>query len=359
MDTRELERRTERITLGDLDLKGMFLAFDRLLRQALPYAAAAWSTQDPATGLFTSCTVTGLPKDLEREAQLFRHEHSDGEPATFQSLIADSRTVAILSEITDQHLERAARYRDLLQGYGCTDELRAVLWADGLPWGSVILYRMDGRFDAGNAFQVAAMAPTAARGLQLALLRSAATHPESMEDPPGILQVNSDGQVTAMTAPARRWLDVGGPPLVTAANSVAAAIRQHERWSGATSRLSLPESGMLSLHASMTTGDSGDVAVIVHAARPAEVSAMLVDAYRLTPRQREVLGLLLLGRSLTQIAHQLDISEHTANDHRKAVYSRVGVSSRSQLAALLQADQYDPRAHAGVPPSPYGGFLDA
>ncbi|CAN5897630.1 hypothetical protein BH23ACT5_BH23ACT5_15920 [soil metagenome] len=53
----------------------------------------------------------------------------------------------------------------------------------------------------------------------------------------------------------------------------------------------------------MTTGDSGDVAVIVHAARPAEVSAMLVDAYRLTPRQREVLGLLLLGRSVTQITH--------------------------------------------------------
>lgn len=85
---------------------------------------------------------------------------------------------------------------------------------------------------------------------------------------------------------------------------------------------------------------------------------MLVDAYGLTRRQREVLSLLLLGRSMTQIARDLGISEHTVNDHRKAIYARTGVTSRSELAARLQVDQYDPRTHAGVQPSPYGGFLD-
>jgi DNA-binding CsgD family transcriptional regulator len=63
---------------------------------------------------------------------------------------------------------------------------------------------------------------------------------------------------------------------------------------------------------------------------------MLVDAYGLTARQRELLGRLLLGRSMTQLAHSLDISEYTAQDHRKAIYRRMGVSSRSELAALLQ-----------------------
>ncbi len=85
---------------------------------------------------------------------------------------------------------------------------------------------------------------------------------------------------------------------------------------------------------------------------------MLVAAYGLTTRQREVLGQLLLGRSLTQLAHSLSISEHTANDHRKAIYHSMGVSSRSELAALLQFEQYDPRVWGDVPPSPYGGFLE-
>jgi DNA-binding CsgD family transcriptional regulator len=85
---------------------------------------------------------------------------------------------------------------------------------------------------------------------------------------------------------------------------------------------------------------------------------MLVDAYGLTARQRELLGRLLLGRSMTQLAHSLDISEYTAQDHRKAIYRRMGVSSRSELAALLQFEQYDPRVWGDVPPSPYGGFLE-
>lgn len=85
---------------------------------------------------------------------------------------------------------------------------------------------------------------------------------------------------------------------------------------------------------------------------------MPVDAYGLTRRQREILGLLLLGRSMIQIAGSLGISEHTANDHRKAIYRRIGVTSRSELAGLLQAEHYDPRSWRNTTPSPYGGFLE-
>ncbi len=69
--------------------------------------------------------------------------------------------------------------------------------------------------------------------------------------------------------------------------------------------------------------------------------------------------LLLLGRSLREIARELRISEHTAHDHCKAIYRRVGVTSRAELAALLQAEQYAPRSRNGAMPSPYGAFLTA
>jgi DNA-binding CsgD family transcriptional regulator len=84
-----------------------------------------------------------------------------------------------------------------------------------------------------------------------------------------------------------------------------------------------------------------------------------VDAYGLTRRQRDVLGHILLGSPMTRLAHVLGISEHTAQDHRKAIYQRMSVSSRSELSARLQFEQYDPRVWADVPPSPYGGFLEA
>jgi DNA-binding CsgD family transcriptional regulator len=229
--------------------------------------------------------------------------------------------------------------------------------ADGRAWGSVILYAGGWRFGPEHAATVEAVAPYAAHALRLALLRGAATRPEAVPDPPGILRVGADGQVSALTEQAHRWLELGGAELMTAANVVAAAVRGHQNWAGATSRLVVPGTRMLSLHGSQMVGE--DVAVIVDAARPAEVAGLMVEAYGLTPRQREVLGLLLLGRSMIQIARELGISEHTANDHRKAIYTRIGVSSRSELAAFLQAEYYSPRSHAGVPPSPYGGFLDA
>lgn len=358
MQTAELEYRAAGIAHSDRGLEDMCRAFDDLVRKHLPYAVAAWSTHDPATGLFTSCTISGLPKDLEREAALFRHEFSEEEPSTFRSIISAGETTAILSEVTGGDLNRAARFRMLLASYGVSDEMRVVLWSSQQPWGSATFYRTDGaRFDRQQAGSIGRLAPHFGKGLRLVLLRHAAARPQAVEEPPGILEVAADGTVTPVTEPAGRWLDLAGSRLVTTANATAAAVRTRGDWEGATARVVLDDGGVLTLHASSTTAQDGTVAVIVDRARQVEVGAMLVDAYGLTPRQRDVLGLLLLGRSMTQIARSLDISEHTANDHRKAIYRRVGVSSRSELAALLQSEQYDPRTRRGATPSPYGGFL--
>lgn len=357
VSTVDLQDDARALIHGNFGVEGFCLAFDDLLRARVPYDVAAWSTQDPATGLFTSCTMTGIEKDTEREAALFGFEFRDDEPSTYSALIGAHQTVAVLSDTTGGDLEKAARYRGLLEGFGVTDELRAVLWADGVPWGSATLYRLGGQFTAQEAECVASVAPRAAEGLRLVLLRTAASRPEALHDPPGILEVSPVGDVRALTVPAERWLGRGGPQLVTTANATAAAIRQRHDWAGATARLALDGGEVLTLYAATMTSETGAVAVIVEAARRAEVAAILIEAYGLTARQRDVLGLLLLGRSLTQTARALGISEHTVNDHRKAIYRRVGVSSRSELAALLQAEQYSPRSRAGASPSPYGGFL--
>ena len=139
--------------------------------------------------------------------------------------------------------------------------------------------------------------------------------------------------------------------------AAAAAIRSQPNWAGASSRLMLGDGMTLAIHASAVSQGNDAVAVIVERARPAEVSAMLVDAYGLTPRQRDVLGQILLGRSMTKLAHSLGISEHTLRIIAKRSTAAWASPAGSELAALLQFEQYDPKVWSDVPPSPYGGFL--
>lgn len=353
----DLTDRAGELAHRGLDVEAAHLEFDHLLRNVISYRAAAWSTHDPATGLFTSCTLTGVEEDREREARLFGCEFIEDEPASCLSLIAQRKTVSVLSEVTGGDLARAARFREIFSAFGVTDELRAIFWADDRAWGSVSLYRTDGTFSETEAAAAAQVAPFVARAVRFALLRLTAARPDAVSEPPGIFQAGPAGTVVALTNPAHRWLELGGTRLVTAVNVTAAAVRRRGDWAGAASRLLLPSGRMLSLQAASMTSQDGDVAVIVDVARPLDVGAMLVDAYGLTPRQREVLGLLLLGRSPAEIGQSLGISEYTVNDHRKAIYQCMNVSSRAELAALLQSEQYNPRSYQNVPPSPYGGFL--
>ncbi len=55
----------------------------------------------------------------------------------------------------------------------------------------------------------------------------------------------------------------------------------------------------------------------------------------LTPRQREVAGLLVEGLSAKQIAGALYISLATARTHIDHIYARLGVNNRARAVARL------------------------
>jgi DNA-binding CsgD family transcriptional regulator len=66
----------------------------------------------------------------------------------------------------------------------------------------------------------------------------------------------------------------------------------------------------------------------------ARIDELAVDA-KLSPREAEVLGLLFLGRSTTDIAHQMNIVARTAKYHQRNVLRKVGAESRFDLSRLL------------------------
>lgn len=71
-----------------------------------------------------------------------------------------------------------------------------------------------------------------------------------------------------------------------------------------------------------------------------------LDRLGLTPRQREVLALLLDGKSNKMIARDLAISVETVKDHVAAVLRTLGVNSRTQ--AVLAVGRMAPREATGA-----------
>jgi predicted ATPase/DNA-binding CsgD family transcriptional regulator len=68
---------------------------------------------------------------------------------------------------------------------------------------------------------------------------------------------------------------------------------------------------------------------IIHSSPPVFTKETVAYSNELTTREREVLGLLAQGMSSASIAEKLVISLVTVNTHIRAIYSKLGVSSRS------------------------------
>jgi DNA-binding CsgD family transcriptional regulator len=95
--------------------------------------------------------------------------------------------------------------------------------------------------------------------------------------------------------------------------------------------------GWIVLHASrLVSGPEDDETVVtVGRASGAELVSVLLAAYGLTARERDVCREVLAGRSTSDIAGRLGISAHTVQDHLKSVFGKVDVRSRGELTAKL------------------------
>ena len=55
--------------------------------------------------------------------------------------------------------------------------------------------------------------------------------------------------------------------------------------------------------------------------------------YHLTPREKEILQLLVDGLTMRQAAERLDVSYHTVDNHIRNIYEKLHVHSRSGAVA--------------------------
>jgi DNA-binding NarL/FixJ family response regulator len=89
--------------------------------------------------------------------------------------------------------------------------------------------------------------------------------------------------------------------------------------------------------------------VVIEPARPSAVAPIVAEAYDLSPREQEIIRLIARGVGTPGIADDLHVSRHTVRDHLKAIFAKVGVSSRGELVARLFAEFYEPTHLAAGP----------
>jgi DNA-binding CsgD family transcriptional regulator len=75
-----------------------------------------------------------------------------------------------------------------------------------------------------------------------------------------------------------------------------------------------------------------EVALILDAARRPEMAEVVMRAYGLSVRERDVAQRVIAGASTAEVAAELHISPWTVQDHLKSVFDKVGVRSRGELA---------------------------
>lgn len=72
----------------------------------------------------------------------------------------------------------------------------------------------------------------------------------------------------------------------------------------------------------------------MHSAWPADTGLKIY----LTARDRDVIALVLAGHTNAEIARRLNIQLQTLKNALSAIYDKLGVSTRLQLAVLLLRD---------------------
>jgi len=101
----------------------------------------------------------------------------------------------------------------------------------------------------------------------------------------------------------------------------------------------------LTLQGALTEAESGNPSqklVIIEPSGPRQIAWLKTAAYGLTPREREIVDLVLRSASRKQIAAALYISEYTVQDHLSNIFDKVGVRGREALIKRLFFDNLYP-----------------
>ncbi|MGW2092285.1 helix-turn-helix transcriptional regulator [Promicromonospora sukumoe] len=317
------------------------------LRKVVPFDGGDWWTSDPETLLPTELRPFDYPA--------LQSEVVGSDVVRLDDLDRQSRSVATLSLGRADQWDGATLYR----APGAGDQMRVLARSGSRTWGAACLYRGADQpdFTRDEIAIVSAISRDVGLALRTDLLRLVGRDGGEWTSPvsdaqAGTVVVDRDDRVLGFTPEGNRWLErLGSPPVSDGLPATLRWITLQARAHGdlpdsapagrrplrpARSRVRTLSGELVMVRAEVLRG-AVDQAVVL-SLEPAGGTAMwplMVALHGLTERETQLAGLLVGGLAIKEIATRLHLSVHTVRDHVKAVYSKVGISSRPELTARL------------------------
>jgi DNA-binding CsgD family transcriptional regulator len=286
----------------------------RVLRAAVPFDGAAVIWFDPASALPVDEWVENAPVD-------------ETDVTEFRQLAASGRRAARMSRRSG-------------------NELRAVCVGESGMWGAIAMHREPGApsFTASDVNLLASLSAQWEEVMRVRLERDLSTNADRRE--PGMLLLDDEDRIEMVDAAAAAWLEElpsNGrvlPLVVTAVAHQARAIASGHDDVAATARSRTTTGRWIVVRGSvLRNGAHSRTAVTLEPARARELAGLVADASRLTARERHVTELVAQGLPSAAIAAKLHLSTYTVQDHLKAVFEKLDVSTRGELVARVFVDR--------------------
>jgi DNA-binding CsgD family transcriptional regulator len=340
-DVARCRDRLETLSRATVDCEALRLEAIAFLRRTIGFERWCWPLADPET-LVTSSGLAehNYGPHVPRSLQL---EYSTDVFAAKHLLARRERPVASLVRDTAGDAARSARWDEILRPAGIGDVAILACRDPQGCWGWIELYRdsADSPFDDDELGLLESVGPAVGAALRLRAMRHGSSD-RGDAGPPGTLVLDRDLRPVSWTTGARAWIDAlpsaalfaqwGMLPSVVYPTAVLARSGSRD----ARALVQSVDGRWVRIEAAALEGErEGEVAVNLRSATARETFDLLCRVYALSPREREIVSLLVDGLDTKAIAGRLFISAHTVQDHLKSVFAKVGIHSRRELLATL------------------------
>lgn len=318
------------------------------LRAAVPFDAYVWMMTDPVTHVGSS-PLADVPCLPELPA-LIRLKYLTDLNRWTKLPVAG---VAPLHSECGGDLARSLVWDQMLRHYDVVD-VASLAFIDRFGcWGFLDLWRVlpAQTFSGDEAAFLARLVPrlaTALRRSQAATFTGLPDGREPARGDPAVLLLSADLVVQAQTSHVEQYLRLlvppegGRGPVPAGAYNVAAQLLAREAGVDdhpPRARVHIAATTWLTLQAarmgSEGSADGPGIAVTIELASPADRADIFARAHGLTERETDIVNALLSGADTRELAQTLHLSEHTVQDHFKAIFAKTGSRSRRHLVGQI------------------------
>jgi DNA-binding CsgD family transcriptional regulator len=317
------------------------------LGRSVGYDAARALAYDPAVMIAVSFAASGRPR-WDAAVSACWNKQAETDASHFHDLARSKSHVALVTSESSQARQNPCWQNLLLPGFWRHELRAAAVDGHGHCWGSITAFR-----NGQRPFQDRDAAALGPELHQIAAQLSQAMVGSPVAPPPAnaaSLWLNDNGELLFATPTGRDWLArLQTPEMPQRAQAILAALTARitadtadPRHAGqprpVNVRLRGGQGQWIALHGERVTalpGEAHGISVVIGPARPASVLPLLAAAYGLTGREREVISGVLGGLSTRQISTRLHITTYTVQDHLKVIFTKLGVTSRGELAHQL------------------------